>query len=102
VARADGALDLASLGVSVPFEGARQVLPRYPEPRSRRFGWSADPIAVYEGATTVPIRVTLPRNLPPGDRPVRMRVLFQACSEARCEEPQSVTLETRVRIEAVR
>lgn len=102
VARSGGALDLAGLGVSVPFEGARQVLPRYPEARSRRFAWSAEPIAVYEGTSTVPIRVALPRNVPPAERPLRMRVLFQACSEARCEKPESVTLETRVRIEAPR
>jgi uncharacterized protein YyaL (SSP411 family) len=102
VARSGGAVDLASIGVSVPFEGARQVQPRYPEPQARPFTWSADPVAVYEGAITVPVRVTLPRDVRPSERPVRMRVLFQACTEARCESPGSVTLETRVRIESAR
>jgi hypothetical protein len=102
VARSDGALDLAGLGVSVPFEGARQVQPRHPDARPRAFSWSARPVAVYEGTLAVPIGVTLPRNAPAGERPVRMRVLFQACSEARCEKPESVTLETRVRIEPAR
>jgi hypothetical protein len=102
VARSGGAVDLASLGVSVPFEGARQVQPRYPEPRARRFAWSADPVAVYADTSTVPVRVTLPRDVPPSKRPVRMRVLFQACTDARCEKPESVTLETRVRIDSAR
>ena len=102
VARSGGAIDLAGLGVSVPFDGARHVRPRYPEPLTRRFAWSADPIAVYEGTATVPIRVTLPRDTAPAERPIRMRVLFQACTEARCEKPESVTLERLVRVEAAR
>jgi uncharacterized protein YyaL (SSP411 family) len=99
VTRGGGARDLAGLGVSVPFEGARQVAPRYPEPRVRRFAWSKDPIAVYEGASTVPIRVTLSPDVPPGERPLRVRVLFQACTEAGCEKPESVTLEVPVRVD---
>lgn len=102
VARSGGALDLASLGISVPFEGARQVQPRLPDPSPRRFGWSRDPIDVYEGAATVPIRVTLPRDIPPSERSLRLRVLFQACTESRCEKPESVTLSTLIRIEPPR
>ena len=102
VARSGGAMDLAGLAVSIPLEGARQVQPRYPEPRPHRFTWSADPIAVHEGAFTVPVRVTMRRDATPAERPLRMRVLFQACTESRCEKPTSVTLETLVRIEAAR
>jgi len=102
VARAGGAKDLAGLAVSVPFEGARQVQPRHPEPRPHRFAWNADPIAVYEGSVSVPVRVTLARDVAPAERPLRMRVLFQACTEARCEKPESATLEVPFRVDPPR
>jgi Thiol:disulfide interchange protein DsbD, N-terminal len=82
----------------VAFEDARQVQPRYPEPRARRFSWSANPVDVYEGSTTVPIRATLSRDAATGERPLRMRVLFQACTETRCDPPESMTLEVPFRI----
>jgi uncharacterized protein YyaL (SSP411 family) len=102
VARSGGALDLAGLAVSVPLEGARSVAPRLPEPLTRSVSWSAQPLAVYASATTIPIAVTLSPRAVPGDRPLRVRVLFQSCNDARCATPETVTLEVPIRIEAAR
>lgn len=102
VARSGGALDLAGLGLSVPFDGARSAVPRLPEARSHRFSWSAQPIGVYEGALSVPIAVALSPKAATGERPLRVRVLLQSCAEARCEKPESLTLEVPIRVDPAR
>jgi hypothetical protein len=102
VARGVRAKDLAGLGVSVPFEGARPVAPRYPEGSPRRVAWSETPISAYESSASVPVRITLSRDAAPGERSLRLRVVFQACNESRCDKPESVTLAVPVRIEAAR
>jgi hypothetical protein len=94
------AKDLAGLGVSVPSEGVRAASPRYPAAATVRPPWNAQPLDAYQGRTLLPVRVTFARDVPPGPRRLRVRVLFQECDASACRTPDGAVLEVPVTVVA--
>ncbi len=71
----------------------------YPRPVVRRFSFSKDQIAVYEGRAVIRFNVTVPANFQ-GDRlTLRARVRYQACTDEVCYPPR--TREVTMPIEVV-
>jgi uncharacterized protein YyaL (SSP411 family) len=92
--------NLYGLTVAVPGEGLRARSPRYPPAEPAAAESPAAPAAVYSGTVEVEVPVLAPAGLAPGPRPVRLRVVFQACDARRCAAPASELMEASVTIAA--
>jgi hypothetical protein len=81
--------DMFALSVSVPGEDFVAAAPRYPEPTT-----------AYTGTVTVSVPLRLRPGRLPGERHVRVRVLFQVCDAVECGTPDSALLDVPVTIQA--
>jgi uncharacterized protein len=71
----------------------------YPAGKTIRFGFSAEPLSVYEDAVTIRAQIAVARNATPGKAEVALRVRVQPCSEDACLAPQ--TLSTSLALEVL-
>jgi len=61
----------------------------YPRPVVRRFSFSKDQIAVYEGRAVIRFNVTVPANFQGERLELRARVRYQACTDEVCYPPRT-------------
>jgi len=71
---------------------------RYPAGHNRKFTFSETAINVYEGRTTFPFTVTVPRSFKGDTVRIRAMVRYQACTNEVCYPPKSkeITLTAKV------
>ena len=81
--------------VNVP-TGVQASTPVFPPAHDVDFGVGADKekIPVFSGRVTVQIPMAVMGSAKPGDRPVEVKVAYQACDDKNCLFPTSVTEKT--------
>ena len=86
--------DLYGLSLSVLAAGElRPGTPLFPPAGNVPRRFSREPIPGYQGQVTLTLPLSVPRGAVPGPRAVRLRLGFQACTESRCQPPDSLLLE---------
>ncbi|MEP7076958.1 MAG: protein-disulfide reductase DsbD domain-containing protein [Acidobacteriota bacterium] len=72
---------------------------RYPAGHNRKFSFSESAINVYEGSTSFPFTVMVPKNFKGETVRIRAMVRYQACTNEVCYPPKSkeLTLTAKVR-----
>jgi DsbC/DsbD-like thiol-disulfide interchange protein len=68
----------------------------YPRSIVRRFKFSDEQLAVFEGRTVMRFNVTLPANYPQDAAQVRARVRFQSCTDEVCYPPVTRDVEMNI------
>jgi DsbC/DsbD-like thiol-disulfide interchange protein len=61
----------------------------YPRAAVRKFSFSNEPLAVYEGRVVLRFNVTVPANFSQGDAQLRARLRYQSCTEDTCFQPET-------------
>jgi hypothetical protein len=74
--------------VSAP-RGVKASAVRYPRAVVRKFEFSEERLAVYEGRAVMRFTLTFPESFPEGVARVRVVVNYQACSDTVCFQPAS-------------
>ncbi|HTH52147.1 MAG TPA: protein-disulfide reductase DsbD N-terminal domain-containing protein [Pyrinomonadaceae bacterium] len=71
----------------------------YPRGRNRKFGFSENPINVYEGRVAFTFPLTVPQNFAGSSVRVNVSVRYQTCTDEVCYPPKtkSLTLSAAVR-----
>ena len=72
-------------GVSVEFI-------TYPDPLKRKFSFAENPLAVYEGETTVKVRLKADKTATPGQHNLSATLRVQACDDRVCYAPGAESL----------
>ncbi|HEX8922329.1 MAG TPA: protein-disulfide reductase DsbD N-terminal domain-containing protein, partial [Pyrinomonadaceae bacterium] len=77
-----------------PSAGITPGQPVYPSSVTRKFAFSKDPLAVYEGETAIKLPLSAAGNAQKGAQTLRGKVRVQACDEEACYPPR--TIETSI------
>lgn len=77
-----------------PNEGITPGKPVYPASVTRKFAFSKDPLAVYEGEATIKLPINAASNAKPGEQTLKGKLRIQACDEEACYPPR--TIETSI------
>jgi hypothetical protein len=77
-----------------PSEGVAQGKPVYPSSVTRKFAFSKDPLAVYEGQTAIKLPLSAAENAQKGAHTLKGKLRIQACDEEACYPPR--TIETSI------
>ncbi len=72
----------------------------YPQGREARFGFSPEPLSVYEREVWVTVPMTVAEVAPEGAAPLDLAVRVQACDDRNCLAPETLTLSVSVEISA--
>lgn len=59
----------------------------YPDPLKIKFSFAEDPLAVYEGETTVKVRLRADKTATPGEHNLSAKLRVQACDDRVCYAP---------------
>jgi thiol:disulfide interchange protein DsbD len=84
-----------TLEVEAP-EGISVEQVRYPKPRVQKFGFSEEPLAVYEGRAVLRFDLMVDRAAKLEARKLRGKVRLQACDHKACYAPASLEVEIPV------
>jgi len=95
-----GSHDLYGLTASLLSADLKAGAPIYSPAANVPRRFSKETILGYVGSAVVKLPVSVPAGTRPGDRPVRVRLGFQACDERQCQPPDSVVLEVPVTVVA--
>jgi hypothetical protein len=77
-----------------PNEGLTPGKPIYPSSITRKFAFSKDPLAVYEGQTEIKVPLSAAGNAQKGAQTLKARLRIQPCDEEACYPPR--TIETSI------
>lgn len=77
-----------------PNAGITSGTPIYPASVTRKFGFSKDPLAVYEGEAGIKLPLSVAANAQKGAQTLKGKVRVQACDEEACYPPR--TIETSI------
>ena len=66
----------------------------YPKAVSKKFSFSAQPLAVYQGEAVIKLAINAPRGVASGAHALRARVRVQPCDNEKCYPPG--TIETSI------
>lgn len=77
-----------------PNGGIAPGTPVYPPSITRKFAFSKDPLAVYEGETAIKLPLSAAGNAQKGAQTLKARLRIQACDEEACYPPR--TIETSI------
>src|SRR5215210_4479768 len=61
----------------------------YPRANVRRFSFSEEQLAVYEGRAVLRFNITIPANFDAGVTELRARLKFQSCTDDTCFPPET-------------
>lgn len=75
-------------------EGVTAGKPTYPPSVTRKFAFSKDPLAVYEGETAIKLTLTAAADAKKGAQTLKGKLRVQACDEEKCYPPR--TMETAI------
>ncbi len=81
----------SSSGISVAFIS-------YPTPITRKFSFAEGPLAVYEGETTLKVRLKADKSAAPGTHNLAGKLLVQACDHEVCYPPGTIDVAIPVTI----
>jgi thiol:disulfide interchange protein DsbD len=70
-----------------PAPGLKVEAPAYPKHVERKFSFSEQPVAVYEGKAVVTLAGTVDAAAAPGPRTLVATVSYQACNDTQCMPP---------------
>lgn len=62
----------------------------YPKPLTKKFPFAEVPLAVYEGDTSITLRVRAPRDAAQGQHALAARLRVQPCDDEKCYPPTTV------------
>jgi hypothetical protein len=79
-----------------PGSGITPGKPVYPSSVTRKFAFSKDPLAVYEGETAIKLPLTAAGNAQKGAQTLKGKLRIQACDEEACYPPRIV--ETAIQV----
>jgi thioredoxin:protein disulfide reductase len=74
-----------------PAPGLKLSAVQYPKHHERKFAFSEQPLAVYEGRTILVVPGTVDASATPGPRTLTAVVSYQPCNENQCLPPAQVT-----------
>ena len=77
-----------------PGQGVTSGKPAYPASVTRKFSFSKDPLAVYEGETAIKLPLTAAADAKKGAQTLKGRLRVQACDDEKCYPPR--TIETSI------
>lgn len=77
-----------------PGQGVTAGKPTYPSSVTRKFAFSKDPLAVYEGETAIKLPLTAAADAKKGAQTLKGKLRVQACDEEKCFPPR--TMETSI------
>jgi DsbC/DsbD-like thiol-disulfide interchange protein len=70
----------------------------YPRSNVRRFSFSKEQLAVYEGKAVLRFNVTVPANFNAGETELRAQLRFQSCNDEACFPPVSREVTMRINV----
>lgn len=73
-----------------PADGIKIGVPVYPAAESKKFAFAEQPIAVYEGTTSIRLPVRASANAPTGAHRLNAKVQVQPCNDQACFPPRIV------------
>jgi Disulphide bond corrector protein DsbC len=73
-----------------PSEGVTPGKPVYPSSVTRKFAFSKDPLAVYEGETAIKLPLNAAGNAQKGAHTLKGKLRIQACDEEACYPPRTI------------
>ena len=79
-------------------DGLRVSPVSYPRSNVRRFSFSQEQLAVYEGKAVLRFNVTVPANFNAGDAELRAQLRFQSCNDEACFPPVSREVTMRISV----
>ncbi len=59
----------------------------YPDPITKKFSFAEKPLAVYEGETTLTVRLKADKSVQPGKQTLAGKLRVQACDDQVCYAP---------------
>lgn len=81
---------IATVVTSGKVEGIEAGKPSYPSARKQKFEFAEEPLAVYEGDTTITLSLQAGPKTQPGSRSLPVTVTVQACDNEKCYPPANV------------
>jgi thioredoxin:protein disulfide reductase len=81
-----------------PADGIAVEFITYPDPLTKKFSFSEQPLAVYEGETTVKARLKADSTSKPGTHNLSAKLRVQACDDKVCYAPGAIDLVVPVNI----
>jgi hypothetical protein len=81
-----------------PSSGITPGKPVYPASVTRKFAFSKDPLAVYEGETEIKLPLSAASDAPKGAQTLKGKLRIQACDEEACYQPRTVETSITVTI----
>jgi len=70
----------------------------YAEPEVKKFGFSDEPMAVYEGEFLIGYTVRVQAGTAPGDHELSATLRYQACDDTSCYAPKNVPVVARLKV----
>jgi thioredoxin:protein disulfide reductase len=71
----------------------------YPKAKLQKFEFSAKPLSVFEGKTTLKLTARALPSLSPGTQTLKGKLTVQACNNQQCLRPQTVDVSIPLQIE---
>ena len=81
-----------------PADGIAVEFITYPDPLTKKFSFSEQPLAVYEGETTLKARLKTDKASKPGTHNLSAKLRVQACDDKVCYAPGAIDLVMPVNI----
>ncbi|NLV44688.1 MAG: thioredoxin fold domain-containing protein [Candidatus Hydrogenedentes bacterium] len=72
----------------------------YPEHKVAKFGFSPDPMAVYEGKVVLGFAARADETIAPGDYMLKGTFRYQACNDKMCAPPKDMNIEIPAKVSA--
>lgn len=73
-----------------PGQGVTAGKPAYPASVTRKFSFSNDPLAVYEGETAIKLPLAAAADAKKGAQTLKGRLRVQACDDEKCYPPRTL------------
>ncbi|PYQ15030.1 MAG: hypothetical protein DMH00_00115 [Acidobacteria bacterium] len=70
----------------------------YPEPQTKKFAFSEEPLSIYEGSFMIRGALIAPSETSPSQKQVRLALKYQACTAERCYPPKKEEVSLAVRV----
>ena len=74
------------------------ITTKFPEATEVKFGFSTEPVSVFEEEFVVGVIVKIPENIEPGVQKIPVTFTYQACNDATCMPPQDIKKEIEIEI----